>query len=67
MDGSMLNCYCRQTVASVVNNAETPSLEVEKLTATNKGGIGLWVGNTSGGSFANLRIYSTIIPATQKP
>ena len=39
-----------------VDNAEKPSLEVEKLTAINKGGIALWVGNNSGGVFANLKI-----------
>lgn len=39
-----------------VNNASRPSLEVEKLTNTTKGGVALWVGNNSGGSFANLTI-----------
>ena len=39
-----------------VDNSQTPSLEVEKLTQISKGGLGLWVGNTSGGSFANLKI-----------
>ena len=39
-----------------VDNAEKPSLEVEKLTTTNKGGIALWVGNSSGGAFANLKV-----------
>lgn len=43
-------------VSVFVNNASKPSLEVEKLTNTNKGGIALWVGNNSGGSFANLSI-----------
>ncbi|MEO6731400.1 MAG: family 16 glycoside hydrolase [Ferruginibacter sp.] len=39
-----------------VDNAENPCLEVEKLNDTKKGGIGLWVGNNSGGAFANLQI-----------
>ena len=39
-----------------VNDSETASLEVEKVTSTTKGGLGLWVGNSSGGSFANLEI-----------
>jgi len=37
-----------------VNNAEKPSLEVERLNATTHGGLALWVGNNSAGSFANL-------------
>jgi pimeloyl-ACP methyl ester carboxylesterase len=41
-----------------VNNAQKPSLEVEKLTATTKGGVALWAGNNSGGSFANVSISS---------
>lgn len=43
-------------VSVFVNNAGEPSLAVEKLTATTKGGIALWVGNNSGGSFANLTV-----------
>ncbi|GEO09213.1 family 16 glycoside hydrolase [Segetibacter aerophilus] len=43
-------------VAVFVDNATTPSLEVEKLTSVSKGGVALWVGNSSGGSFANLSI-----------
>jgi hypothetical protein len=39
-----------------VNNASNPSLEVEKLTSTNSGQIGLWVDTGSDGSFANLVI-----------
>jgi len=41
-------------VAVYVNNAQKPSLEVERLNATTHGGLGLWVGNNSAGSFANL-------------
>src|SRR5207253_5971231 len=43
-------------ISVFVNNALKPSLEVEKLTNTTKGGIALWVGNNSGGSFANVTI-----------
>lgn len=50
-------------VAVFVNNSGKPSLEVEKLTAANKGGIALWVGNNSGGSFANLQITHASAPA----
>lgn len=39
-----------------VNNASTPSLEVDKLTSSTNGSLALWVGNTSGGAFANLTI-----------
>jgi pimeloyl-ACP methyl ester carboxylesterase len=39
-----------------VDNAEKPSLEVEKLTEIKKGGVALWVGNNSGAAFANLKI-----------
>lgn len=45
-------------VAVYVNNAQKPSLEVERLSSTTHGGLGLWVGNNSAGSFANL----TFIP-----
>ena len=46
VDGKKITVY--------VNGAETPSLSVEKLTSTTTGGIALWVGNNSGGAFANL-------------
>jgi hypothetical protein len=38
------------------NNYKQPSLVVQKLTNTKTGKIGLWVGNGSGGDFANLII-----------
>ena len=47
-------------VSAFVNNAKQPSLLVEQLSARKKGRIGIWVGEGSGGDFANLRI----IPAT---
>jgi hypothetical protein len=43
-------------VSVFVNNAARSSLEVEKLSITNTGGVSLWVGNNSGGSFANVTI-----------
>jgi hypothetical protein len=43
-------------VAAFVNNAQLPSLQIEKLSNTTTGGLALWVGNNSGGSFANLSI-----------
>ena len=43
-------------VTVFVNNESQASLEVEKLSNNNKGVIGLWMGNNSAGSFANLKI-----------
>jgi hypothetical protein len=48
VDGKNIKVY--------VNNAARPTLEVEKIGATNKGKLALWVGNGSGGTFANLVI-----------
>jgi hypothetical protein len=39
-----------------VNNSTSPCLSVDKLNNRQTGKIGLWVGNTSGGEFANLVI-----------
>jgi hypothetical protein len=47
-------------VSVFVNNQQQPSLEIDKLNDHTNGGFGLWVGNNSAGSFANLRI----IPAS---
>jgi pimeloyl-ACP methyl ester carboxylesterase len=46
-------------VSVFVNNEIQSVLEVEKLNTNNKGGFGFWVGNNSGGSFANLKITSS--------
>lgn len=43
-------------VSVFVNDAKEPSLVVTQLSDRKKGLLGLWVGNTSGGDFANLRI-----------
>jgi pimeloyl-ACP methyl ester carboxylesterase len=48
VDGKNISVY--------VNGAKQASLQVEKLSNTTKGGLALWVGNNSGGSFANLTI-----------
>ena len=42
-----------------VNNSNTPCLSVEKLNDRQSGKIGLWVGNNSGGDFANLSITNS--------
>ena len=53
--------HARVSVASpkvsvFVNDAKEPSLVVDQLSDRKKGLVGLWVGNTSGGDFANLKI-----------
>ena len=46
-------------VSVFVGDAKEPSLVVDQLSDRKKGLVGLWVGNASGGDFANL----TIVPA----
>lgn len=53
--------HCRiivkdKLVTAFVNNSITPSLVVNKLSSFSNGQVGLWVGNGSDGSFANLEI-----------
>jgi hypothetical protein len=43
-------------VSVFVDDGKEPSLVVNQLSSRRKGLIGLWVGNTSGGDFANLKI-----------
>ena len=45
-----------QKVAVFVADAKEPSLVVNHLSDRRKGLVGLWVGNNSGGDFANLSI-----------
>lgn len=45
-----------QRIQVYVGSVKTPTLEVRKLGAYGRGAVGLWVGNTSDGDFANLRI-----------
>jgi Domain of Unknown Function (DUF1080) len=46
-------------VSVFVNNTKEPSLVVDQLSDRKKGLVGVWVGNGSGGDFANL----TLVPA----
>src|SRR5437868_6804168 len=53
--------HARVVVASpkvrvFVGDAKEPALVVDQLSHRGKGLVGLWVGNTSGGDFANLKI-----------
>ena len=43
-------------VSVFVDDAKEPSLVVDQLSNRKKGLVGLWVGNNSGGDFANLKI-----------
>src|SRR6266567_501605 len=43
-------------VSVFVGDAKEPSLVVDQLSDRRKGLVGPWVGNTSGGDFANLKI-----------
>jgi hypothetical protein len=43
-------------VSVFVNDAKEPCLVVNQLSERKKGLVGLWVGNTSGGDFANFKI-----------
>jgi hypothetical protein len=43
-------------VSVFVNDAKEPSLVVDQLSDRKKGLAGLWVGNTTGGDFANFKI-----------
>jgi len=45
-----------QTASVFVNTAKEPSLRVQLLNTRKTGRIGLWVGEGSGGDFANLRV-----------
>jgi hypothetical protein len=44
------------TVTVFVDRAPSPALTVKRLTYRDTGWVGLWVGNTSPGDFANVRI-----------
>ena len=49
----------RLSVTVFVNGATTPCLSVKELGGGARGSIGLWVGEGSGGHFANLRVART--------
>ncbi|MCI0412753.1 SMP-30/gluconolactonase/LRE family protein [bacterium] len=42
-----------------IGDAKIPSLNVSRLSTANEGSVGLWVGEGSGGDFANLKIESS--------
>ena len=46
----------RPRIRVFVNNAATPSLVVDELSTRTHGPIGLWVGEGSGGYFANVQV-----------
>lgn len=46
----------RPSVSVYVNNRAEPSLVVNELSDRSHGSVGLWVGEGSGGYFANLRV-----------
>ena len=48
-----------RTVQVYVGAVKSPTLEVRKLGSHDRGLIGLWVGNTSDGDFASLRLTPT--------
>ena len=45
-----------KTIDAYVGNVKTATLAVRKLGQSDRGAVGLWVGNNSDGDFANLRI-----------
>jgi hypothetical protein len=47
------------TVSTYINGATQPSLVVEKVNHMHTGSIGFYVGDTSGGDFANISITKT--------
>lgn len=53
-------------VSVYVNNAAEPSLVVNELSDDKSGWVGLWVGNGSGGEFANLKVTTATITRSQQ-
>jgi hypothetical protein len=51
----------RPTIRVFVNDAPTPCLVVDELVPDAHGSVGLWVGEGSGGSFANLRVQKRAV------
>lgn len=47
------------TIRVFVEKNTTPALVVDRLVQTGTGRVGLWVGDGSGGDFANLRVVPT--------
>ncbi|PYT16056.1 MAG: hypothetical protein DMG59_11680 [Acidobacteria bacterium] len=50
----------RPKVSVFVNGASAPCLTVKELSDRARGSLGLWVGEGSGGHFANLRVTRTL-------
>lgn len=48
--------FDQKTARVFIDNSKAPALTVERIPKTEKGWVGLWVGNNSDGTFANLRI-----------
>jgi hypothetical protein len=53
-------------VSVFVNNASEPSLVVDELSDQKSGWVGLWVGNGSGGDFANFKVSPAIASRSQQ-
>lgn len=53
-------------VSVYVNNAAEPSLVVNELSDHKSGWVGLWVGNGSGGEFANFKVTTATITRSQQ-
>jgi hypothetical protein len=53
-------------VSVYVNNATEPSLVVEELSDHKSGWVGLWVGNGSGGDFANVNVSPATVTGSQQ-
>ncbi len=51
-----------KTISVQVNDSSTASLVVTQLSDRHRGLVGLWVGNGSGGDFANFRITPATTP-----
>jgi len=49
----------RPKVSVYINDAREPHLVVQELSDRTSGWVGLWVGNGSGGTFANLKITTS--------
>ena len=50
-------------VSVFVNSATEPSLVIEELSGRKTGWVGLWVGNGSGGDFANFKVSAVLLAA----
>ncbi|HEY3383164.1 MAG TPA: hypothetical protein VGK32_15440 [Vicinamibacterales bacterium] len=57
----------KSKVEVYVNNAATPSLVVDDLGQQKSGGVALWAGNGSDGTFASLKITPTAPMSTRPP